>query len=120
MCLYNTAHTTHTQYIQDYSEVDPQDYEVFQLSRWCLEVAVKTVQAEPHHCVYLTVSDLKSHRPALRRQTTVESSGSVPATPINEIPTVNIIEGSPAAVAKLQVHVYMCTCMYMYMCSVCT
>jgi hypothetical protein len=82
-----------------------------------MEITLKTIQAEPHQCVHLTLGCSpgpaavaeggKSRRPALKRQAFVESlgaSGSAPATPTNEIPTVNVIDGSSTAMPKLQVH----------------
>ena len=82
-----------------------------------MEITLKTIQAEPHQCVHLTAgcpsglaADGKSRRPALKRQAFVESvgaSGSVPATPTNEIPTMNVVDGSStmATMPKLQVYI---------------
>jgi hypothetical protein len=82
-----------------------------------MEITLKTIQAEPHQCVHLTLGcppgpttmaeGGKSRRPALKRQAFVESlgaSGSAPATPTNEIPTVNVFDGNSTAISKLQVH----------------
>ena len=95
-----------SQYIQEYSEVDTEDYELFLLSRWCLEVTLNTIKAEPHRCIYLTASDVRSRRPTLKRQEMVESfgtGGSVPATPTGDIPTVSVTEEGPIPTSKLQV-----------------
>ena len=84
-----------------------------------MEMTLKTIQAEPHQCVHLIpgcppssgVADGgKSRRPALKRQAFVESlgggaSGSAPATPTSEIPTVNVVDGNSTTMSKLQVHV---------------
>lgn len=105
-------YTACTQYIQEFSEIDQSL--IFLLCRWCMEITLKTIQAEPHQCLHLTpgyplgsAAEGKSRRPALKRQTFVESmggSGSVPATPTNDIPTVNVVNGSSTTVTKLQVY----------------
>ena len=113
----------YVQYIQEFSEID--ESQVFLLCRWCMEITLKTIQAEPHQCAHLTpagcpsssssasggpmAAEGKSRRPALKRQAFVESlgaSGSVPATPTNEIPTVNVVDGNSTAIPKLQVRVH--------------
>ena len=104
------VHCLILQYIQEFSEIDQS--QIYLLCRWCMEITLKTIQAEPHQCVHLTPScppgsaaDSKSRRPALKRQAFVESlgaSGSAPATPTNEM---NSVDGSSTVttLSKLQV-----------------
>ena len=89
------------QYIHEFSEADPSDHAVFLLASWCLEITLNTIKAEPHQCTCLTAADVKSQRPALKRQELVETL----TTPL-DIPTVNVIEDSVNADAKLQIPVY--------------
>ena len=78
-----------------YAESDATDREMLTLARWCLEIALNTLEVEPHICSLLSLSEQRSDRPALQRQNTVESYGSSgPETPTLDSPLITIAAAS--------------------------
>lgn len=71
------------------------------LAQWCLQITLNTLEAEVHECPLVSLSDIRSKRPSLHRQFTVNSfSHSVIESITGRIPSVNIVDDGNDIVGK--------------------